>query len=123
MKRRPPRACTPDDCAPGEDGSVRTTRRGTPARRDGDGDATLARLSKAVGHPARVRILRLLAHRTTCVCGDLVDALPLAQSTVSQHLKVLRRAGLVRGTIDGPRVCYCIEPTMLARWRALVATL
>jgi ArsR family transcriptional regulator len=88
-----------------------------------DADRELAALSKAVGHPARVRILRVLAHRTTCVCGDLVGALPLAQSTVSQHLKVLKQAGLVRGTIDGPRVCYCIEPRVLRRWKALVAEL
>ena len=68
-------------------------------------------------------ILRILAHRTSCVCGDIVDELPLAQSTVSQHLKVLKDAGLVRGEIDGPRVCYCLEPHALRRLRALVAYL
>jgi len=86
-------------------------------------DAELAAFAKAVGHPARVQILRLLANRSTCVCGDLVDALPLAQSTVSQHLKVLKAAGLVQGTIDGPRVCYCIRPEMLRRLKVLVAAL
>lgn len=86
-------------------------------------DEDLARLAKAAGHPARVRILRLLARRTTCVCGEIVDELPLAQSTVSQHLKILKEAGLVRGTVDGPRVCYCIEPGALDRLKALVAAL
>ena len=86
-------------------------------------DAELAAFTKAVGHPARVQILRLLARRATCVCGDLVDALPLAQSTVSQHLKVLKAAGLVQGTIDGPRVCYCIRPEMLRRLKVLIAAL
>jgi ArsR family transcriptional regulator len=88
-----------------------------------DADAELAALAKAAGHAARVRILRLLANRETCVCGEIVDELPLAQSTVSQHLKVLKDAGLVRGTIDGPRVCYCLEPSALRRLKALVAAL
>lgn len=86
-------------------------------------DDDLARLAKAAGHPARVRILRLLTHRTTCVCGEIVDQLPLAQSTVSAHLKILKDAGLVRGTVDGPRVCYCLEPAALLRLKALVAAL
>ena len=83
-------------------------------------DEQLAMLAKAIGHPARVQILRLLAHRETCVCGDIVNELPLAQSTVSQHLKVLKEAGLVRGEVDGPRVCYCLEPQTLRRLKALV---
>ena len=86
-------------------------------------DEELALLAKAVGHPARVQILRLLARRTTCVCGDIVDELPLAQSTVSQHLKVLKDAGLIRGEIDGPRVCYCIQPAALTRLKQLIAAL
>jgi len=86
-------------------------------------DAELALLAKAVGHPARVQILRLLLRRQTCVCGDIVDELPLAQSTVSQHLKVLKDAGLIRGEIDGPRVCYCVEPRTLRRLRALMGGL
>lgn len=88
-----------------------------------EADEELAALAKAVGHPARVQILRLLAHRTSCVCGDIVDELPLAQSTVSQHLKVLKEAGLIRGEVDGPRVCYCIEPRTLRRLKVLVAGL
>lgn len=86
-------------------------------------DDELAALAKAIGHPARVRILRLLGRRDTCVCGDIVLELPLAQSTVSQHLKVLKDAGLVRGEVSGPRVCYCIEPAALRRLRALVGGL
>jgi len=88
-----------------------------------DADAELAALAKALGHPARVRILRMLVREAACVCGDIVDRLPLAQSTVSQHLKVLLDAGLIRGTIDGPRVCYCVEPRTVRRLKALVGSL
>ncbi len=88
-----------------------------------EADEELARLCKAAGHPARVQILRLLVRRDSCICGDIVDELPLAQSTVSQHLKVLKDAGLIRGEIDGPRVCYCIEPHVLRRLKALVGSL
>ncbi len=88
-----------------------------------EADDELAALAKAVGHPARVKILRLLVRRTSCICGDIVDDLPLAQSTVSQHLKVLKEAGLVRGEIDGPRVCYCVEPSVLRRLKSLVGSL
>ena len=86
-------------------------------------DVELARLAKALGHPVRVCIIQYLAKRTSCVCGDIVDVLPLAQSTVSQHLKALKTAGLIRGEVDGPRVCYCIEPAMLARLKTLIETL
>ena len=87
------------------------------------GDEELATLAKALAHPVRVQIVRILARTEGCVCGDLVEQLPLAQSTVSQHLKVLKEAGLVRGTIDGPRVCYCIDPDGLRRLRVLVGGL
>lgn len=93
-----------------------------PAEGD-DADEELALLAKAVGHPARVKILRLLLRKQACICGDIVDELPLSQSTVSQHLKVLKEAGLVRGDVDGPRVCYCIEPSALRRFRILAAAL
>lgn len=86
-------------------------------------DQELAGLAKALGHPARVKIIRLLARREGCVCGDIVDEVSLAQSTVSQHLKVLKKAGLIRGEIDGPRVCYCLEPTSMRRLRVLLAAL
>ena len=86
-------------------------------------DEELAALAKAVAHPARVRIVRLLLRRTSCMCGDIVDELPLAQSTVSQHLKVLKAAGLIRGEVEGPRVCYWVEPRTVRRLKALVAAL
>lgn len=86
-----------------------------------EADEELAALAKAIGHPARVQILRILVRKTACVCGDIVDELPLAQSTVSQHLKVLKEAGLIRGEVDGPRVCYCVEPRTLRRLKVLVA--
>ena len=88
-----------------------------------EADRDLARLAKATGHTARVQILRLLARRSTCVCGEIVDEIPLAQSTVSQHLKILKQAGLIRGTVDGPRVCYCLDPKALRRLKALVSAL
>jgi ArsR family transcriptional regulator, arsenate/arsenite/antimonite-responsive transcriptional repressor len=80
-------------------------------------------LTKAVGHPARVTILRLLSRLAACVCGQIVEEVGLAQSTVSQHLKVLKEAGLVQGDIDGPRVCYCIDPRALRRLKSLVSSL
>lgn len=88
-----------------------------------DADEELAAFAKALGHPARVKILRLLGRKLACVCGDIVDELPLAQSTVSQHLKILKEAGLIRGDVDGPRVCYCIEPRTLRRLKALIGGL
>jgi ArsR family transcriptional regulator len=91
---------------------------------EGEGaDRELAALARAVGHPARVQILRLLVRRSACVCGEIVDELPLAQSTVSQHLKVLKDAGLIRGEVDGPRTCYCVEPRALRRLKALIGGL
>jgi DNA-binding transcriptional ArsR family regulator len=75
----------------------------------------LARYAKALGHPARIAILKLLAQKQTCVCGDIVEELPLSQSTVSQHLKELKDAGLIKGEIDGVKVCYCIDEN---EWKA-----
>ena len=86
-------------------------------------DEELAELAKALGHPARVQIMRMLVRRSACVCGDIVDVLPLAQSTVSQHLKVLKEAGLILGEIDGPRTCYCVEPRAVRRLKALMGSL
>lgn len=79
----------------------------------------LAGLCKALAHPARVRIIRLLMTVDTCVCGDIVQELPLAQSTVSQHLKLLKDAGLIRGEIDGPHTCYCLNREALAEFKGL----
>lgn len=79
----------------------------------GEDAAQFAALCKALAHPARVAILQFLLERKSCVCGEIVDVLPLAQSTVSEHLRVLKEAGLIRGTIEGPRVCYCAnEPVV-----------
>ncbi len=83
----------------------------------------LAGLARAIAHPARVSILRLLVRKEGCIVGDIVDELPLAQSTVSQHLKQLKGAGLIRGEVDGPRVCYCVEPGAVALLKALVEAL
>ena len=69
----------------------------------------LAEFAKALAHPARIAILKVLAQHNECICGEIVDVLPLAQSTVSQHLKELKNAGLIDGSVDGPRSCYCIN--------------
>ncbi|MFH0991086.1 MAG: metalloregulator ArsR/SmtB family transcription factor [bacterium] len=69
----------------------------------------IAELAKALAHPARVAILEVLARRNDCVCGDIVNELPLSQATVSQHLAELKRIGLITGEVEGPRVCYCID--------------
>ncbi len=71
----------------------------------------------------RVAIIRLLVRREGCIVGDLVEELPVAQSTVSQHLKQLKDAGLIQGDVDGPRICYCVEPGAVALFKALVETL
>ena len=75
---------------------------------------TLAKYAKALGHPARIAILSFLIKRNACVCGDLVDELPLSQSTVSQHLKELKKIGLIKGDIEGVKTCYCIN---LEEWK------
>ena len=69
----------------------------------------IADLAKALGHPARIAILQFLANQNACMCGDIVEELPLSQATVSQHLAELKRVGLIKGEIDGPKVCYCID--------------
>jgi ArsR family transcriptional regulator len=86
-----------------------------------EADEQLARLAKALGHPARIHILRLLSRKEARVCSQIVDELPLAQSTVSEHLRILKEAGLVRSTQDGARVGYCINFDGLRRLKALVA--
>lgn len=69
----------------------------------------LAAFAKVLSHPARIAILKILAAQNACICGEIVEVLPLAQSTVSQHLKELKNAGLIKGTIEGPKSCYCIN--------------
>ena len=102
-----PASCEPGCCQP------------APAPAIGD-DAGLATLAKALAHPARVAIVRWLAERTGC-CGEIVSVLDLPQSTVSQHLKVLKDAGLVTGEVEGTRVCYCLDRSTLRRLRVLIA--
>lgn len=87
---------------------------------DPQDDAELAAFAKAVGHPIRVRILRMLARKEARMCSRIVDELPLAQSTVSEHLRILRSAGLVQANETGPRVSYCIVPAALKRFKALL---
>ena len=81
------------------------------------------RMLRALANPVRYRIVQLLADRAECVCGDLVEALPLAQSTVSEHLKVLKDAGIVQGTIEGTNTCYCLDPEALAALAAQIRAL
>ncbi len=106
--------CSPGSCPPSSPRDV------VPL---GDEEQELADLAKAIAHPARVRILKLLIERNSCICGDIVDEIPLAQSTVSQHLKQLQEVGLIQGEIDGPRVCYCVDPRRLKRLKVLIASL
>ncbi|HUP76373.1 MAG TPA: metalloregulator ArsR/SmtB family transcription factor [Acidimicrobiales bacterium] len=86
-------------------------------------DETLAAMAKALAHPARVKILRVLDARQACVTGDVVAELALAQSTVSEHLRILREAGLIQGEIEGPRTRYCISTAGLATLKAGIAAL
>jgi ArsR family transcriptional regulator len=86
-------------------------------------DAQLAAFAKAIGHPTRVRILRLLARKQARMCSHIVDELPIAQSTVSEHLRILREAGLVQANEDGPRMGYCIVPAALRRFQRLLDAL
>lgn len=83
-------------------------------------DDELAMFAKALGHPIRVRILRMLARKNARMCSHIVDELPLAQSTVSEHLRILRTAGLVQVNDTGPRAGYCIVPSALTRLKALL---
>ena len=89
-----------------------------------DAGVRLAKQCKALGHPARLAIVRYLAaQRGTCTCGDIVDQLPLAQSTVSQHLKVLKEAGLIVGEVEPPRVCYCLNERAVEELKRAIAAL
>ena len=100
---------------------IRLMKRPSKARRASMRDEeALAALAWGVAHPARVSILRLLLERGSCVCGAIVDSMPLAQATVSQHLKVLKESGWIEGEIDGPRVCYCPTSGAMARFKELL---
>ena len=78
-------------------------------------DIWLSDIAKALGHPARIKILKILTEMNICMCGDIVELLPLSQSTVSQHLKELKRVELIQGDIDGPKVCYCVNNKTLQK--------
>ena len=86
-------------------------------------DEQIAALAKALAHPVRLRILALLARTPGCIGGDIVQAVGLAQSTVSEHLRILKAAGVIEGQIDPPRVCYALAPDALAPLGALIAQL
>jgi len=103
---------------------IRLMKRLTGAKtKGGKAEEALASLAWGLAHPARVAILRLLLDRGECVCGAIVDRMPLAQATVSQHLKVLKETGWIEGEIDGPRVCYCPTQGAMARFRELLQSL
>ena len=122
--RRPPARHHSDPlrCPPDEPGPARRVPADPPAD-DAAADRELAAFAKALGHPTRVRILRMLARREARTCSVIVDELPLAQSSVSEHLRILKAAGLIRGREDGPRVAYCLEPAALRRMKALLGAL
>jgi DNA-binding transcriptional ArsR family regulator len=86
----------------------------------GPQEQELAELAKALAHPARIAILKELAQRQSCICGEIVEVLPLAQSTVSQHLKELLQAGLIKGTVDGAKSCYCINYDTFRRFETVL---
>lgn len=86
-------------------------------------DNKIAKFAKALGHPARVAIIHILLKKQSCVCGDIVDQLPLSQSTVSQHLKELKNAGLIKGEIEGLKTCYCIDTKVWKEVKQYLGTL
>jgi DNA-binding transcriptional ArsR family regulator len=83
----------------------------------------IAAIAKVLGHPARIAILQYLSEKKACVCGDIVEELPLSQSTVSQHLKELKKVGLIIGEIEGPTVCYCIDAKTISKANKLLGNL
>ena len=84
---------------------------------------SIAILSKALGHPARIAILEYLIKADACICGDIVNELPLAQATVSQHLKELKNAGLIKGSIEGNAICYCIDEKVIEKLQNYFASI
>ncbi len=102
--------------------TAKTTNSATRSRQAA-ADEELARFCKALGHPARVRILRFLVGQDSCYFGNLSEVVPLSPSTVSQHLAVLQAAGLIRGSVDATRGNYCVDPAGLAKLRQLFGKL
>jgi ArsR family transcriptional regulator len=101
---------------------LRRLHRPSPARREKDLTGDLAGLARALGHPARIRIVRMLIEKQACIGCDVVDEIGLAQSTVSEHLRILKAAGIITGEIERPRVCYSLNPAALEPLRAFLAT-
>ena len=99
------------------------TQEPTVFEADPEQDARLAQLFKALGHPHRVHIVRFLLAHQACFAGEIADQLPIAASTVSQHLSKLKAAGLIKGEVDGPRRCYCVEPSVIEALKAFVGEL
>lgn len=83
--------------------------------------SVFATVCKALGHPARIKIIQHLKTMDQCICGEIVNILPLAQSTVSQHLKCLKAAGLVKGDVEGPRTCYCLDRDKMEQFKHMVS--
>lgn len=105
---------------------MKTEKQNTPEPITGshaDMTENMATLCKALGHPARIAILRHLIAVDKCICGEIVEVMPLAQSTVSQHLKILKEAGLVLGEVEGPKICYCADRDTLARFQKMTTQL
>jgi len=92
----------------------------TKAQLFGEKEIKAAEFAKALSHPARIAILEILARRNACYCGDITEELPLAQSTVSQHLKALKTAGIIKGEIEGIKTCYCLDEENLTAFRAIL---
>lgn len=88
-----------------------------------EGSEELARIAKALGHPVRIEIVRLLSNQSCCFTGDLVDMFPLAQSTISQHLKELKDAGIIQGEIKAPKIKYCLNNKKIEKFKELLATI
>lgn len=105
-------------CCPEEDIKRPTKISGKKESRE-----ALSIFAKALAHPIRIQILEILKTKKNCICGDLVDELPVAQATVSQHLKVLKDAGFIRGKISGPSTCYCLEPSALKQFKDMIKIL
>jgi len=82
-----------------------------------------AEVAKALSHPVRIKILQILSQKNVCICGDLVELLPLAQSTVSQHLKELKRVGLIQGEVEGPKTCYCLDVEKVKKTKSILLKL
>jgi len=110
-KRTMAKEIPPENCSPPET---------MPLPRDDSAEA-FAQLAWALAHPVRIRILRFLLGRENCVCGEIVDQFSLAQSTISQHLKILKQSGLIQGEVDGPKVCYGVNTKRLAELQQFIA--